>query len=198
MSSLKHRILYADHEWRQQRLLVVVLVIGGLFFTYQTLAAHVKGPAWAVYLPYAYAPLGILVGTFYYWRRQRHTIQAKDDGLHVAKTFSSHVIPYDAIRTARVLPLRQLVPDGTGGRKRYLAPPVKAHLDTPSLVLRFQGEPQEIAAYAKKLGPRHVFEGSAVFPVKDPEGAVKEIAGYLPEGTGTNLGGAHRRGRKRR
>src|SRR5205085_448386 len=102
---------------------------------------------------------------FFFWRTRRHHLAAKDDGLHVAKTFTSHVIPYEAIRTARVLPLRQLVPDGTGGRKPHLPPPVKAHLDTPSLVLRFQGEPRDIAVHAQKLGRRHIFDGSAVFPV---------------------------------
>jgi hypothetical protein len=195
---LKYRILYAEHEWRQQRILAIALIIGGIFFSYQVFATHERGPSWLVYLPLAYAPVGVLLAAFYLWRRARHSVEACEDGLHVGRTFSTHVIPYDSIRTARVLPLRQLVPDGTGGRKRYLPPPVKANLDTPSLVLRFQGEAPEIAAHAKALGSRHMFDGSAVFPVRDPEGAAKDVSRYLPEGTGTNLGGARRRGRKRR
>jgi hypothetical protein len=198
VSTLKHRILYVDHEWRQQRILALALVLGGIFFSYQAIATHVRGPLWLVYLPFAYAPAGLLLGAFYLWKRSHVTVCAAEDGVHVGRTFSTHVIPYDSIRTARVLPLRQLVPDGTSGRKRYLAPPVKANLDTPSLVLRFQGEPAEIAAHAKKLGARHIFDGSAVFPVRDAEGAAREIARHLPEGTGSNLGGARRRGRKRR
>jgi hypothetical protein len=195
---LKHRILYVEHEWRQQRILAIALIVGGIFFSYQAIATHAKGPAWAIYLPFAYAPAGLLLAGFYLWKRVRHSVVAREDGVHVGRTFSEHVIPYDAIRTARVLPLRQLVPDGTGGRKRYLPPPVKANLDTPSLVLRFQGEPAEIAAHARKLGARHIFDGSAVFPVRDPDAAAREIAQHLPEGAGSNLGGARRRGRKRR
>lgn len=195
---MKHRILYAEHEWRQQRILAIALIVGGVVFSYQVLASHQRGPSLLVYLPFAYAPVGLLLAGFYLWRRARLHVVAREDGVHVGKTFSEHVIPYDSIRTARVLPLRQLVPDGTGGRKRYLPPPVKAHLDTPSLVLRFQGEAADIAAHAKALGSRHIFDGSAVFPVRDPDAAVKDIAKYLPEGTGTNLGGARRRGRKKR
>lgn len=200
MSSLKHQILYAEHEWRQQRLWAAILIVGGLIFSYQELATHVKGPSWAVYLPFAYAPAGLLFGLFALWRRRRQQVQARDDGLYVGKTFSSYLIPYEDIRTARVLPLRQVAqPDGTGGgRKRYLAPPVKANLDTPSLVLRLEGAPEQIAAHRKALGPRHVFEGSAAFPITDPDGAVKEIASHLPEGSGQNLGGARRRGKRRR
>ena len=195
---MKHRILYAEHEWKQQRILAIALIVGGIFFSYQAFATHAKGPVWAIYLPLAYAPAGLLLAGFYFLKRRRQAVEAKDDGVHVGRTFSEHVIPYDAIRTARVLPLRQLVPDGTGGRKRYLPPPVKANLDTPSLVLRFQGEPAQIAEYAKWLGSRHIFEGSAVFPVRDPDTAAREIAKHLPEGAGSNLGGARRRGRKRR
>ena len=195
---MKHRILYAEHEWQQQRILAIALVVGGIFFSYQALGTHAKGPAWALYLPLAYAPAGLLLAGFDFLKRRRQAVEAKEDGVHVGRTFSEHVIPYDAIRTARVLPLRQLVPDGTGGRKRYLPPPVKANLDTPSLVLRFQGEPAQIAVYAKWLGSRHMFDGSAVFPVRDPDTAAREIAVHLPEGAGSNLGGARRRGRKRR
>lgn len=195
---MKHRILYAEHEWKQQRILAIALVVGGIFFTYQALATHAKGPAWAIYLPFAYAPAGLLLAGFYFLKRSRQAVEAKDDGVHIGRTFSEHVIPYEAIRSARVLPLRQLVPDGTGGRKRYLPPPVKANLDTPSLVLRFQGEPAQIAEYAKWLGSRHIFDGSAVFPVRDADTAAREISKHLPEGAGSNLGGARRRGRKRR
>lgn len=197
---MKHRILYVEHEWRQQRILAIALVVAGFFFSYQAIATHVRGPALLVYLPFAYAPAGLLLGGFYLLKRSRSAVAAREDGVHVGKLFSEHVIPYDIIRTARVLPLRQLAqPDaGSGGRKRYLPPPVKAYLDAPSVVLRFQGEAAEIAPHAKWLGSRHMFDGSAVFPVRDADEAAKEIARHLPEGTGTNLGGSRRRGRKRR
>lgn len=194
---MKHRILYADQEWKQQRILVAFLLIGGVFFGSQALTARSKaGLIWLVYIP-----LGLLWGGFYLLRRSRHAVSAGDDGVHIGRTFSTLTIPYESIRTARVLPLRQFVPTapGANGRKPYIAPPVKAHLDTPSLVLRFQGEPSELAEVSKKLGRggRHIFDGSLVFPVNDAETVAREIAKHLPEGTGSNLGGARRRGRKR-
>lgn len=192
---MKHRILYADHEWKQQRLLVGFLLIGGVFFGYSGITSHNK--ASLIWL--GYIPIGLALAGFYLVRRSRHAVSAADDGVHVGRTFSSLTIPYDSIRTARVLPLRQLVPDATaGGKKRYLPPAVKAHLDSPSLVLRFQGEPEKVAEVVKKLGSRHVFDGSVVFPVKDPDAAAREIASHLPEGAGTNQGGARRRGKRRR
>ncbi len=194
MSSLKHRILYADQEWRQQRLIVGFLLIGGIVFGFQGItSANKAGLIWL-----AYIPLGLLWGGFYLYRRQRFAVAAEEDGVHVGKTFSTQVIPYDAIRTVRVLPLRQLLPEPAGGKKRYLPPAVKANLDTPSLVLRFQGEPEQIALLTKTLGARLVLDGSAVFPVKDADAAAKEISRHLPEGSGSNLGGARRRGKRRR
>lgn len=196
LEALKHRILYAEYEWKQQRLLPILLIAAGVFFGAQGLQSH--NPANLIWL--GYIPLAALWAGFYLYRRQRSYVQAAEDGLHVGKTFTTLTIPYDVIRTARVLPLRQLVPEPANGKRRYMPPPVKASLDNPAVVLRFQGEPAEIAEVTKKLGTRHVFDGSAAFPVTDADGAVKEIARHLPLGAsgGGNLGGAKRRGRKRR
>ena len=191
---MKHRILYAEYEWKQQRLLPLVLIAGGVIFGAQGL----QKPSAATLIWVAYIPIALLFGGFYYFRRRRHYVQAVDDGLHVGKTFTSFTIPYDVIRNVRVMPLRQLIPEPAGGKRRYLPPPVKASLDNPSLVLRLQGEPEQLQVVAKQLGTRHLFDGSAAFPVTDPDGAVREIAKYLPVAVAGNLGGARRRGRKRR
>lgn len=192
----KYRILYAEYEWKQQRLLPILLIAAGLFFGIQGLQSHNRSNL--IWL--GYIPMAALWGGFYFLRRNRHYVQPAEDGLRVGRTFSSFTIPYDVIRTARVLPLRQLIPEPAEGKRRYMPPPVKASLDNPAVVLRFQGEPAAIAEVSKKLGSRHVFDGSAAFPVADADGAVKEIGHHLPLGAagGTNMGGARRRGRKRR
>lgn len=170
--------------------------MAGIVFGYQGLQS--RNPANLIWI--GYIPLALLFGGFYYVRRGRNYLEAAEDGLRVGKTFSTITIPYDWIRTARVLPLRQLVNEPTEGKRRYLPPPVKASLDNPSVVLRFQGEPANIEQLARKLGSRHIFSGSAAFPVRDAESAAKEIGQHLPLGAsaGANLGGSRRRGRKRR
>jgi hypothetical protein len=195
---VKFPILYAEQEWRQNRMLVLILgALGVGTAGYYLLLRH--GEAVNGLYGVSYLAMAGLLGGFYFLRRRRSYVEPGESGLKVGGLFKSQLIAYDHIRTARVLPLRQVIPDtGPGGKKRYLAPPVKAHLDSPSLVLRFKGEPEEIAAVTRGLGPRHMFDGTAVFPVPNPESAAKEIARHLPEGTGANLGGARRRGRRRR
>ena len=190
---MRYPILYADQEWRQNRTLVLILLALGVGTgAYYGFVRHdVNGLFGA-----AYILMAILLGGFYLLRRRRSYVEPAEDGLRIGKLFSTLKIDYDSIRTARVLPLRQVIPDT--GKKRYLPPPVRAHLDSQSLVLRFKGEPEQIAAVTRGLGPRHVFENSAVFPVPNPEAAAREVARHLPEGTGSNLGGARRRGRRRR
>jgi hypothetical protein len=175
----------------------VVLIAAGVIFGYQGLQSHnVQSLVWVGYIP-----LALLFGGFYYVRRGRHYLEAADDGLRIGKTFSSLTIPYEQIRNVRVQPLNQLLPQqAPGGKKPYIAPLVKAHKDHQVVVLRLQGEDAELRQLARQLGPRHVFSGSAAFPVANPEQALREIAQHLPQAasTGHNLGGARRRGRKRR
>jgi len=191
-------ILYADHEWRQQRLIIAMLLVACVAFGGQGLVQH--QPSQLIWL--GYIPMALLWAGFYLVRRRRTYVEAAEDGIRVGRMFGLTTINYDSIRAARVLPLRQLVPDvPAGGKKRYLPPAVKANLDTPSLVLRFRGEPERIAAITKELGSRLVIDGSAAFPLKDAETAAREIGRHLPNQTAGNLGGARRRttqGRKRR
>ena len=195
---MRFPILYADHEWRQQRLIIAMLLVAGVAFGGQGLIQHQTSQLiWLGYIPFA-----LLWAGFYQFRKRRTYVEASDDGIRIGRTFGTTTIDYDSIRAARVLPLRQLVPDvSAGGKKRYLPPAVKANLDTPSLILRFKGEPEAIAAITKELGSRLVIDGSAAFPLKEAETAAKEISRHLPNQTAGNLGGARRRtaqSRKRR
>jgi hypothetical protein len=69
-------------------------------------------------------------------------------------------------------------------------------MEQPALFLKLRGE-EELAYFARKLGPRLYHDGSVALPVPDPDAAAWEITSRLPERPQVNMGGGRRRKRKR-
>ncbi len=190
---MKHRILYADQLWRQQRFFILLLMGLGVAMTIVVYVQFRRFDSntwiWLLYVPSAL----LLAGGFQYYR-WRSYVEPRDDGLKVSNLLSTVVIDYEQIRGVRVQPLKVAFQDR---RKRMIAPMMKPLLESPALFVRLRGDETELAAIRRRLGTRLVFDGTLALPVKDPDGAAWEVSSRLPEHVGQNMGGGRRRKRRR-
>lgn len=189
----RHQNLYAHQVWQQQRFFAAILLVVGVAMTilgiYQ---GQLTKPTNAVWL--LYVPSGLLLGGAVLLYRQRSHIRALDDGVRISTMFSSVLIPYDAIRFVKAMPLRNHFQDR---RSRMIVPMVKPHIDKPALFIKVRVDDEHLAAMKKTLGSRLMSDDIIAVPVPDPDGAVWEISSHLPERLGQNQGGARRRKRRR-
>ena len=80
---MRFPILYADHEWRQQRLIIGMLLVAGVGFGGQGIVSH--QPSQLIWL--GYIPMALLWAGFYLVRKQRTYVEAADDGVHIGRMF---------------------------------------------------------------------------------------------------------------
>ena len=190
---MKHRILYADQLWRQQRFFILLLMGLGVAMTIVVYVQFRRFDSntwiWLLYVPSAL----LLAGGFQYYR-WRSYVEPRDDGLKVSNLLSTVLIDYEQIRGVRVQPLKVAFQDR---RKRMIAPMMKPLLESPALFVRLRGDETELAAIRRRLGTRLVFDGTLALPVKDPDAAAWEVSSRLPEHVGQNMGGGRRRKRRR-
>ena len=189
----RHQNLYAHQVWQQQRFFAAILLVVGVAMTilgiYQ---GQLTKPTNAVWL--LYVPSGLVLGGAVLLYRQRSHIRALDDGVKISTMFSSVMIPYDAIRFVKALPLRTHFQDR---RSRMIVPMVKAHIDKKALFIKVKVDDEQMASMKKTLGSRLMNDDIIAVPVPDPDGAVWEISAHLPERLGQNQGGAKRRKHRR-
>lgn len=189
----RHQNLYAHQVWQQQRFFAAILIVVGAAMTvlgiYQ---GQLTKPTNAIWL--LYVPSGLLLGGAILLYRQRSHVKAIDEGVKISTMFSNVLIPYDAIRFVKAMPLRNHFQDR---RSRMVVPMVKAHIDKNALFIKVKVDDDQLAAMKKKLGSRIMNEDIIAVPVPDPDAAVWEISSHLPERLGQNQGGARRRKRRR-
>jgi hypothetical protein len=189
----RHQNLYAHHLWRQQRFFAGFLVLVGLVMTgllvYQHQLFNRSNLIWTLYVP-----SGLILGGAFLYHRWRSHVRVLDTGLRISTLFSGVTIDYNAIRSAKVQPLRNHF---TEKRSRLIAPVMKQHIDKPALFVRVRADETELAAMKKKLGSRLMNEDTIAIPVPDADALAWEITAHLPEKLGQNLGGGKRRKRSR-
>jgi len=182
--------------WRRMRLFAGLLIIFGLVMGTVS-ATHSRRLDGNTLTFYFYVPSGLLVVVAFLLNRWRQQVTVGESGLQVGRLFSTVEISYEQIRQARVQPLAEAF--AAGSRKRFATNPyTRPLLSKPALFVRLRGSDEEIAALARQLGPRLVYEGTLALPVPDPGALAAAISDHLPNrGTGSNLGGS-RKGRRRR
>jgi hypothetical protein len=189
----RHQNLYAHHMWRQQRFFAGFLVAVGVVMTglviYQHQLTKASSAVWLLYIP-----SGLLLGGAFLVYRSRSHVHVQEAGVKISTLFSSVMLDYDSIKSVKTQPLRTHFLDR---RSRMVAPIMKAQIDKPALFIRVRGDETELAAIKKKLGARLMNEDTIAIPVPDPDAAVWEITGHLPERLGQNQGGSRRRKRRR-
>jgi hypothetical protein len=189
----RHQNLHAHHLWRQQRFfagfLVAVGVVMTLLLIYQGQITRTANLIWVLYIP-----SGLLLGGAFLLYRRRSHVQVQEDAVKVSTLFATVMLPYDAIRSVKAMPLRQHFQDR---RSRMIAPIMKQYVDKPALFIRVRGEETELAAMRKRLGSRLMFEDTIAVPVPDADAAAWEISSRLPDRLGQNQGGGKRRKRRR-
>jgi hypothetical protein len=189
----RHQNLHAHHLWRQQRFFAGFLVAVGLVMTllliYQGQITRTANLIWVLYIP-----SGLLLGGAFLLYRRRSHVQVQEDAVKVSTLFATVMLPYDAIRSVKAMPLRQHFQDR---RSRMIAPIMKQYVDKPALFIRVRSEETELAAMRKRLGSRLMFEDTIAVPVPDADAAAWEISSRLPDRLGQNQGGGKRRKRRR-
>ncbi len=199
-TDLRHTLLYAEQNWKQTGRLLFILALGygvlgsvgfGIFSYTQTHRVSLQALQLAIYIPLAFV---ILAGYRYY--RYRARIEFGESGFQVYKLFRVAFVPYDAVRSGRVMPLRAAY---TNGLPKYVPPIKKAFLDSQVLVVKLRGEPATLLQIKRGLGAYYaVDQETAAFPLRDAQAAADDLRRHLPEKLGTNQGGAQRRGKRRR
>ncbi len=189
----RHQNLYAHYMWRQQRFFAGFLVVVGLVMTglviYQHQLTTASSMVWLLYIP-----SGLLLGAAFLVYRRRSHVHVQEAGVKISTLLSSVMLDYDSIKSVKSQPLRTHFLDR---RSRMVAPIMKSHIDKPALFIRVRGDETELAAIKKKLGSRLMSEDTIAIPVPDPDAAVWEITGHLPDRLGQNQGGSRRRKRRR-
>jgi len=192
---LRQPILYAEQMWRAQRIWTLVLLVFGVIGSAGLLVANKGRFDQTVVIFLGYIPCAVILGgLLQYYRRRNHT-QIMDTGLKISNLFSSTVIDYERIRSARVQPLGRHF---EGGRKRYIRQPTKPLMERPALFIRVRGDEAALAQLRRKLGAQLVLEDTVALPIPDPDAMAWEITSRLPLNTGVNLGGRRRRPRRGR
>ncbi len=180
----------------QWRFFGAMFIIVGALATGLAIYQHqLFSPSYALWLIYIPSGLLILLGSLLY--RRRSNVQVLESGVKISNMFANVVIPFDAIRSVKALPLRQHFQDR---RSRMIAPIMKQHIDKPAVFIRVRGDEAELGAIKRRLGifkSRLMDEETIAIPVPDADAVVWEISSHLPERLGQNQGGARRRKRRR-
>ncbi|MGH7777406.1 MAG: hypothetical protein ACREPI_09540 [Candidatus Dormibacterales bacterium] len=193
---MKHRILYAEIDWRRQRTMYVIFMVLAVGFAGYTYVGQKERLSSAVLIWLIYIPILAALLAFLRLNVMRSYVEAREEGILVNRFFSSVLIAYDNIRSVRVQPLGQAYQDGR--RRLGNRPGIKPLLERPGLFVRLRGDDDTVASLSKRLGGKLTFEGTAAIPIADAQGLADEIAGRLPASAGgSNLGGGRRRKRRR-
>jgi len=192
---LRQPILYAEIQWRRQRVwpflfMLLGLVLAGMY-TYQN---HLRFDLAQSGVFLLYIPFGLLVLAFLIYYRRRNYVEVTEQGVRVSGLLSRTLIPYELIRNVRVQPLERHFQDD---RKRLARPINRELLPRPALFLRLKGPEEQVEPIRRKLGRQLASPDAVAVPVPDPDALSWEIGSRLPERTGTNLGGQRRRRRGR-
>jgi hypothetical protein len=192
---LRQPILYAEIQWRRQRIwpflfMLLGLVLAGMY-TYQN---HLRFDLAQSGVFLLYIPFGLLVLGFLLYYRRRNYVEVTEQGVRVSGILSRTLIPYELIRNVRVQPLERHFQDD---RKRLARPINRELLPRPALFLRLKGPEEQVQPIRRKLGRQLASPDAVAIPVPDPDALSWEIGSRLPERTGTNLGGRRRRRRGR-
>src|SRR5947209_14147191 len=120
-----------------------------------------------------------LVLLFFGGYRYQSYVKITEEGLRFNWTFpfSSAVVPYAAIRSARVSDLRAFYPEN---RKSFVNNMTKPLLDRPALYMRVAGDEATLARLSRKLGRRYLYDGQIAVPVPDPKTLALEVIQRLP------------------
>ncbi|MEO8744945.1 MAG: hypothetical protein ABI334_00450 [Candidatus Dormiibacterota bacterium] len=192
-SGKRHQNLHAHQLWQQQRFFAGFLVAVGIVMTVLLIYQHQFNKA-ANVVWLLYVPSGLLLGGLFLYYRYRSHVRILDEGVKISTLLSSVVIDYNTIKSVKAMPLRTHFQDG---RKRMVAPVMKAHIDKPALFIRVRGDEEQLGAFKKKLGARLMYEDTIAIPVPDADSVAWEIMSRLPERLGQNQGGGKRRKRRR-
>jgi hypothetical protein len=192
---LRQPILYAEIQWRRQRLwpfmfMLLGLVMAGVY----TYGNHMRFDLAQSGVFLLYIPFGLLILGFLLYYRHRHYVEVIDQGVRISGILSSTVIPYELIRAVRVQPLERHFQDD---RKRLARPINRELLPRPALFLRLKGTEEQVGPIRRKLGRQLASPDAVAIPVPDPDALSWEISSRLPERAGINLGGQRRRRRGR-
>lgn len=192
---MRQPILYAEEMWRRQRLWLLFLVgIGVVAAAFSFWQRRSLGDTnTLIFL--AYIPVALLVAGTMFFYRWRSAVQTTDEGLKISNLLGSVVIPYDAVRWAKVYPLQNHF--NSNERKRLIRPVSRPLMPKPALFVRFQADDELMARVRKKLGRTYVDDDVLALPLPDPDGFSWELAGHLPTRVVANQGG-QRRGKRRK
>jgi hypothetical protein len=189
---VRQPILYADQLWQRQRFWAFFLIVAGvaaiILLYVQLHRLSGSNLIWLLYVPSGL----VLIGALQFYKR-RHRLEVHDDGVLIGNLLSTVLVDYERIRGARVQPLKTHFQEG---RRRLVNSMTKPLMEQPALFLKLRGE-EELAYFARKLGPRLYHDASLALPIPDPDAAAWEITSRLPERPQVNMGGGRRRKRRR-
>ena len=192
---MRHRILYAEVDWRRQRTMYLVFMILALAFSGYTYVSQKERLSSAVLVWLIYVPLLAALLVFLRLNAARSYGAVREEGPGGHRLSRSGGIDYGSIRSVRVQPLSQAYQDAR--RRLGNRPGVKPLLERPALFVRFRGDDAEVAEITRRLGAKLTFDGTAAIPVDDPQAVADELAPRLPVSAGgANLGGGKRRKRR--
>ncbi len=134
---MRQPILYAEIQWRRQRVwpfmfMLLGLVMAGVY----TYGNHMRFDLAQSGVFLLYIPFGLLVLGFLLYYRRRHQVEVTEQGVKISSILSSTVIPYELIRGVRVQPLERHFQDD---RRRLARPVNRELLPRPALFLRLRG-----------------------------------------------------------
>ena len=143
---MRHPILYADQVWRRQRWIVIFALLYA-----------VSSNFWLLYLNHfrlnretplylLFVLLAFLLFAGFQINKQRSYVEVEEDGLRVSRVLRSQLIRFEQIRSVKVLPLRTVTADLP---RRSITPAMKQLLDQPSLLIKLQGDPAQLAQTVK-------------------------------------------------
>ena len=192
---MRQPILYAEEMWKRQRFWVgFLLVIGVAMSGYYLFYAHTAGHDLTTSIWLLYIPSGLLLGGALLFYRWRSRIEVDDEAVTIGNLMNTTRIDLDLVRQVRVQPLKAAFESST--RKKYSTPITRPYEEKPALFLRLRRDEPMTDYVVRRLGSRLAFEDTIAIPVPDPDAVAWEITSRLPEKTGVNQGGRHRRRRR--
>jgi hypothetical protein len=193
---LKQKNLYAEELWKRNWFMAPMIIIVGAGFSLYFVFALKTTRDIPLLLAEALGGAALIL-LFFGGFRYFSYVEVTDSGLRFNWTFpfSSTVVPFAVIRSARVGDLRSFYPDS---RKSYVNAMTKPLLDKPAFFAKLGGDEATVVRLSRKLGKRYVVDGTIAVPVPDPKSLVQEVSQRLPNRQlQHNLGGAKRPKRRR-
>ena len=189
---MKHRLLYAEQIWRQQRWYVYILIALGIAVTIFLFASGQWHLNQSSIIWMSYVPAGLILAALLSYYRLRSYVLATDSGLVISRLFRSYRVEWDLVRSSRVLPLNNHFLDD---RKKLVRPVNRALLDRPAVFVKLRDDPRT-ERLASQLGKQYADGDVLALSVEDADRLHLEITTRVPERTAANLGGQRRRKRK--